>query len=42
LFSIERCLKLGGWDIAELAMESLSVVLLHPATGREFEVGTSK
>jgi len=42
LFSIERCLELGGWDIAELAVESLSVVPLHPAEGREFEIGTSK
>ena len=42
LFSIERCLELGGRDIAELAVESLSVVPLHPAPGREFEIGTSK
>ena len=38
LFSIE----LGGRDIAELAVESLRVVPLHPGTGREFEIGTSK
>jgi len=42
LCSTGRCLELGGWDIAELAVESLSVVPLHPAKGREFEIGTSK
>ena len=36
--SIERLLELGGWDVAEIAVEALSVVPVHPSERRELEV----
>lgn len=33
LFSIERCLEFGGWDVTEVAVEALRVVPVHPAEG---------
>ena len=38
LASIERLLELGGRDVAEVAVEALRVVLVHPSEGRELEV----
>ena len=38
LFSIERLLEFGGWDIAEVAVEVFRVVPVHPDKGRKFEV----
>lgn len=35
--SIERLLKLDKWDAAEVAVESLCVVPMHPSEGREFK-----
>ena len=37
-FSIERLLELGGRDVAEVAVEALRVVPVHPSEGRELEV----
>ena len=37
LASIERLLELGGRDVAEVAVEALRVVPVHPAEGRELE-----
>lgn len=36
--SIERGLELGGWDVAAVAVQTLSVVPVHPAERRELEV----
>lgn len=36
--SIERVLELGGWDVAEVAVETLRGVPGHPPEGRELEV----
>ena len=38
LASIERLLELGGRDVAEVAVEALRVVPVHPAQGRELEI----
>jgi len=38
LDSIERVLELGGRDVAEVAMEALRVVPVHPAERRELEI----
>ena len=38
LDSVERVLELGGRDVAEVAVEALRVVLVHPSEGRELEV----
>lgn len=39
LVSIERLLELDGRDVAEVAVEALGVVPVHPSEGRELEVG---
>ena len=31
MVSIERLLELGGWDVAEVTVEALRVVPVHPA-----------
>lgn len=38
MISIERLLELGGWDVAEVAVEALGVVPVHPSEGCELEV----
>lgn len=38
MVSIELLLELGGWDVAEVAVEALGVVPMHPSEGRELEV----
>ena len=38
MVSIELLLELCGWDVAEVAVEALSVVPVHPSEGRELEV----
>lgn len=38
LYSIERVLELDGRDVAEITVEVLRVVPVHPSKRREFEV----
>lgn len=38
LDSIERVLELHGWDVPEVAVETLGVVPVHPPEGRELGV----
>ena len=38
MFSIERVLELGGWDITEVTVKASGVVPVHPSEGRELEV----
>ena len=38
LDSIERVLELGGRDVAEVAVEALRVVPVHPTEGGELEI----
>lgn len=35
---VERRFELGGWDVAEVAVQAAGVVPIHPAQGRQLDV----